>query len=75
MVRDTYGLLTRLRQLALVSVLAASTLLAWSAPARAACPGTDGDDEQACVAESDLPYVEEITAPPDGIALTFSDPD
>jgi hypothetical protein len=61
-------------------------MLAWGAPALARCP--EGADDASCdsaapamtmpsseLGDSDLPYVEEMTAPPIGTALTFGDPD
>ena len=84
--RRTWGLLACVRQLASLSVLAAALVLAWSGPALAGCP--EGADDPTCesntpamttpsaeLSDSDLPYVEEITAPPVGTALTFGDPD
>jgi hypothetical protein len=80
--RHSSGLLTAVRQLALFTVLVVGVLLARGGPALAACP----DDDSACESvapalttpaggDTDLPYVDEITAPPTGTALTFADPD
>jgi hypothetical protein len=83
-VRQISGLLTAVRQLALLFVLTAAVVLALSGPALAGCPEGDGDGacESAVPAmtmppasDVDLPYVDEITAPPVGTALTFGDPE
>jgi hypothetical protein len=84
--RRICGLLAFVRQLACLSVLAAALVLGWSGPALAGCP--DGAADATCesaasamttpsgdFSDSDLPYVEETTAPPVGTALTFGDPD
>jgi hypothetical protein len=84
--RRIWALLAFVRQLACLSVLAAALVLACSGPALAGCP--EGPDDPTCesagraltistseLGDSDLPYVEETTAPPVGTALTFGDPD
>ncbi|HYR93525.1 MAG TPA: hypothetical protein VEP48_04900 [Methylomirabilota bacterium] len=60
-------------------------LLAWSGSGLAGCP--DDDENGACESvapvvtvpsvegDPDVPFVDEITAPTDGIAFTFADPD